>query len=327
MGRNRDRDDPPAPRTCASCGRRIEPRARWARDWDRVRWCSDACRRHGVTAADRALERRILGLLEQRAAGATVCPSEVARATADDWRPLMEPVRRAARRLTAAGRVEIVQGGRVVDPSTARGRSASAACADAPPRGTGTGVPPLRRRRAARPDPEARASGGTAMTIVDERPQQRDGGSEHGQRRLLWTAVAAFAALLGTLWLWWPAGVVLGLAAGVVVTLHTGQRMHRAAQAEVLGVDDELWQEFRRLRVRLGDDWDAFRAAALAVTRLQSASATVLRNELGASTAQAQHLLGLLEREGFVGPPQGARPRPVRVAVEEEARLAELLRA
>jgi hypothetical protein len=33
----------------------------------------------------------------------------------------MEPARRAARRLVAAGEVEIVQGGRVVDPSTAKG--------------------------------------------------------------------------------------------------------------------------------------------------------------------------------------------------------------
>jgi len=33
----------------------------------------------------------------------------------------MEPARAAARRLVAAGDVEIVQGGRVVDPSTAKG--------------------------------------------------------------------------------------------------------------------------------------------------------------------------------------------------------------
>jgi hypothetical protein len=74
-----------------------------------------------VTAADRELEQRIRTLLSTRAATATICPSDVARATAEDWRPLMEPVRRAARRLVAAGEVDIVQGGRVVDPSTARG--------------------------------------------------------------------------------------------------------------------------------------------------------------------------------------------------------------
>lgn len=60
--------------------------------------------------------------LSKRAADATICPSEVARAeSADEWRDLMEPVRRAARRLVAQGEVEITQRGSVVDPSTAKG--------------------------------------------------------------------------------------------------------------------------------------------------------------------------------------------------------------
>ena len=71
---------------------------------------------------DEALERSVLELLAARAGGATICPSEAARAVAGaDWRPLMEPARAAARRLVARGAVEITQGGRVVDPSTARG--------------------------------------------------------------------------------------------------------------------------------------------------------------------------------------------------------------
>ena len=78
---------------------------------------------------DRELEASILRLLGERAATATVCPSGAARAVAaaqgdasdDAWRALMEPARRAARRLVVAGEVEITQGGRVVDPSTARG--------------------------------------------------------------------------------------------------------------------------------------------------------------------------------------------------------------
>jgi hypothetical protein len=68
------------------------------------------------------LEQRILSMLAARASTATICPSDVARAAApDEWRPLMEAVRRAARRLVAAGEIEITQGGRVVDPLTARG--------------------------------------------------------------------------------------------------------------------------------------------------------------------------------------------------------------
>ncbi|BCX49467.1 biopolymer transporter Tol [Haloferula helveola] len=71
---------------------------------------------------DRELERQILDLLDRRSGNATICPSEVARFRfPDDWRSRMEQVRRAARRLMVAGEVEIVQKGRVVDPSTAKG--------------------------------------------------------------------------------------------------------------------------------------------------------------------------------------------------------------
>ena len=62
------------------------------------------------------------GLLAERGAGKTICPSEAARRVRPDgWRPLMERTRAAARRLVAAGEVEITQQGRVVDASTARG--------------------------------------------------------------------------------------------------------------------------------------------------------------------------------------------------------------
>lgn len=122
MPRSRPSASPPPPKTCASCGRTIEWRKKWERDWDDVRYCSVGCRRHRVSETDLRLERAISALLDARAAGATVCPSEAARAVdADGWRDLMEPARRAARRMVEAGTVDITQGGRVVDPSTARG--------------------------------------------------------------------------------------------------------------------------------------------------------------------------------------------------------------
>ncbi len=109
-------------KTCQSCGRRIEWRKKWADDWDEVRFCSKGCRRHKVSDVDRRLESTILDLLNQRARTSTICPSEAARAVdPDGWRELMEPARRAARRLVAAGDVQITQGGKVVDPSTAKG--------------------------------------------------------------------------------------------------------------------------------------------------------------------------------------------------------------
>ena len=79
-------------------------------------------RRPACPPPTQALERTVLELLEQRAADATICPSEAARAVGgEQWRDLMEPARAAARRLVASGDVEITQGGAVVDPSTAKG--------------------------------------------------------------------------------------------------------------------------------------------------------------------------------------------------------------
>lgn len=110
---------------CAACGRTITWRKAWERNWESVRYCSDACRRQKVSATDRELEAAILRLLGERPRGASICPSEAARAVAgvdeDHWRPVMEPARRAARRMVARGQVEITQSGRAVDPSTARG--------------------------------------------------------------------------------------------------------------------------------------------------------------------------------------------------------------
>ncbi|MGI9196920.1 MAG: DUF3253 domain-containing protein, partial [Candidatus Nanopelagicales bacterium] len=100
----------------------MEWRKAWARNWDQLRYCSDACRRHKLTPTDEALEASILSLLEERAASATICPSEAARAVGGEgWRELMEPARQAARRLVAREEVEVTQGGHVVDPSTAKG--------------------------------------------------------------------------------------------------------------------------------------------------------------------------------------------------------------
>ncbi|WP_207208862.1 DUF2256 and DUF3253 domain-containing protein [Nocardioides oleivorans] len=114
----------PPDKTCASCGRRIQWRKKWERDWEQVRYCSSACRRRGVTPVDQALEDALLELLG--AAGAMLvdvgeAAGAVAAATGTPRRELDEPARRAARRLVDRGEVTVVQGGRVVDPSTAKG--------------------------------------------------------------------------------------------------------------------------------------------------------------------------------------------------------------
>lgn len=107
---------------CARCGRTIAWRKAWARDWDAVRYCSDGCRSGRQEAVIVALERAILTLLAGRAREHSICPSEAARLVAPEhWRPLMEDARAAARRLAAAGAIQITQRGRVVDPATIRG--------------------------------------------------------------------------------------------------------------------------------------------------------------------------------------------------------------
>lgn len=113
--------EPSGPPACAACGRTVQWGVKPDRDREPVRCGSDDCPPHGMDATDRRLEQAIRDLLAARADDATICPSEAARRVAGDWRPLMEPARRAARRLVAAGEVDVLQHGRVVDPSTARG--------------------------------------------------------------------------------------------------------------------------------------------------------------------------------------------------------------
>ena len=112
----------PAEKVCERCGRTMQWRAKWARNWNEVKYCSDACRKQRLTAVDTALEDAIVQLLNARARDASICPSEAARAVGgESWQSLMEPARKAARRLVAQEKVQITQGGKVVDPSRAKG--------------------------------------------------------------------------------------------------------------------------------------------------------------------------------------------------------------
>jgi hypothetical protein len=75
-----------------------------------------------VDDVDARLERTIEALLDDRRDGASICPSEAARAVDPaGWRELMPAARAAAGRLAAAGRAEVTQGGAVVEVAAARG--------------------------------------------------------------------------------------------------------------------------------------------------------------------------------------------------------------
>jgi hypothetical protein len=119
-------ETPKKEKICKTCGRTFAWRKKWEKDWDVVKYCSDACRGSKPGEADAALEAAILALLAERGREKTICPSEAAKAVGGkesrrDWEGLMEPARAAARRLVSAGKIVITQGGRVVDPSTAKG--------------------------------------------------------------------------------------------------------------------------------------------------------------------------------------------------------------
>jgi len=73
---------------------------------------------------DARIAAAIFELLDARAAPATICPSDAARALAHDepaWRALMPEVRRVAAALAAAGQLRVTQHGADVDALTARG--------------------------------------------------------------------------------------------------------------------------------------------------------------------------------------------------------------
>ncbi|RZL56022.1 MAG: DUF3253 domain-containing protein [Variovorax sp.] len=73
---------------------------------------------------DRRIASTIDTLLGTRAASTSICPSEVARALADDeaaWRALMPAVRRVAAAMAAAGRLRVTRGDVEVDAMSAGG--------------------------------------------------------------------------------------------------------------------------------------------------------------------------------------------------------------
>lgn len=87
-----------------------------------------------MSRSDAAIREEILRQTAARGSGRSICPSEVARALAGGdqgpWRPLMEPVRRAAVGLVRDGRIEILRKGKPVPPEAVRGVIRLRAAAD-----------------------------------------------------------------------------------------------------------------------------------------------------------------------------------------------------
>jgi hypothetical protein len=73
-----------------------------------------------MTSNDEITET-ILRLAAERGMEKSFCPSEVARALAEDWRPLMNRVRKSAQRLSETQRLDILRHGKVIPPEGMRG--------------------------------------------------------------------------------------------------------------------------------------------------------------------------------------------------------------
>jgi hypothetical protein len=67
------------------------------------------------------IEAEIVRLVTERGGEKSICPSEVARALDPEWRSMMTAVRRAAMRLAAAGRIDILRKGKPVPLEDVRG--------------------------------------------------------------------------------------------------------------------------------------------------------------------------------------------------------------
>lgn len=70
---------------------------------------------------DAAIEAAIAAALDRRGCGKSLCPSEVARGLAENWRPLVAEIRRVAQDMADRGLVQVTQKGRPVDARHARG--------------------------------------------------------------------------------------------------------------------------------------------------------------------------------------------------------------
>ena len=76
-----------------------------------------ACAGGVTTPSDDVIGAALMAMAQARGTGKSFCPSEVARALSDDWRPLMPRIRQVAATLPLMA----TQRGREVAPDTARG--------------------------------------------------------------------------------------------------------------------------------------------------------------------------------------------------------------
>ncbi|WP_375400429.1 DNA translocase FtsK [uncultured Amnibacterium sp.] len=147
--------------------------------------------------------------------------------------------------------------------------------------------------------------------------------------------VIGFVAVVALMYLFWPAGVALGLIGGVVVVFRLGLGMQQdAATDAVVGAtpliaaadeDADVRAELQSLKDRLGDGYPDFARAATLVVDTQYASASRLQRDLHVPYARARRLLTDLESQRFVGPATGPVARQVLLSRDHLSDLERLL--
>jgi hypothetical protein len=83
----------------------------------RTRWMQE----ESQEPSDTEIRDEIFRLLHLANAGATICPSEVARSLRPQWRPWMPLIREVASEMAREKQIEALQHGQVVDLETVRG--------------------------------------------------------------------------------------------------------------------------------------------------------------------------------------------------------------
>ncbi|MDB5414365.1 MAG: Zinc finger protein [Rubritepida sp.] len=69
-----------------------------------------------------AIEAAILALTAEAGPAKSISPTDVARGLEpENWRPLMGPIRKAAARLSTAGRIDILRKGKTIAPEAIHG--------------------------------------------------------------------------------------------------------------------------------------------------------------------------------------------------------------
>tara|TARA_B100001250_G_C19350371_1_gene593118 strand:- start:107 stop:499 length:393 start_codon:yes stop_codon:yes gene_type:complete len=109
-------------KSCSSCGRSFTWRKSFTRNWEGVKYCSNACRRRKLSKIDQRIEKTIIELLESQSNLTPLSTRQIADFL--DFgkdKNLLESIKRAARRLESKNLVIITQDGKRVDSSTAKG--------------------------------------------------------------------------------------------------------------------------------------------------------------------------------------------------------------